>query len=938
MTKLILLIFFFAFSIQAEEKAENRDISVLISRFDSLDDSTTDKKTYILERIVSLLQKNNLKIKTSAENSLESRLREAKAGGFSFLVEGFYKIDPGTGNLNLYTQVYDPQTGYIIDAYNVTDEIIQQQNLKLDPGEIKEEDDTRIERLTKKLGVMLTLNPKKKENRENINDYIVQSNISKIKNFNLQNDNKSSEEASAQVFDLLQNQVTTSATKIARSTNEVPNLVNVISHNEIRNYGRISINDIMYQLPGFAPSQDYDRRTVSSRGMFESWNNAHYMMLMDGVTFNDNQYGSAYTWEITPINIIKSLEIVRGPGSALYGSNATFGVININTFSGSDLKGSYNTRMRAGDHGTTILDFITGDKKEKFSYVLSYNKYNTAGNNYLSYDNSGRTNPFTGLLQQFKTNDARNNDYLFTKIEGEGSLKGLSIQYHKQYWNFQTGHGWLFRVPDFKEAMNQERHLATIKYTNNITDKLIQEYVVRYQLHTIDWNMRLAENNSYAGYYPAGVSEYLKTSTQDWFGRVQYTYNFAGNGASILGGVESDQFLYRGDSEHYSNAKLSDVAGGAPPTTNNAPEKLGQWMQWIGGKPVRKLGTFLQLVSGKLFDRKVEFTLGIRNDNTLLQYKAVDGKVYPFANYDAYNQKNDPFLKDDTGTQLNLMGYHPAEKRTLSSTNPRLGAVFFPVKNLTLKTMAGTAFREPTMDNLFGYNSWTLTSDPRKMKPEKIQTYEGAFDWHATKNLNVRGNYFYTKFENQIAYTSTGYSQLANLYNLTTKGWEFELLYAFGKNLSGFMNYSYNKRLNERIQDKNISPNNNNTTWYPKETYNFGINYTWEKFFASITIQHQGKVLRRKWSDFIPIDPLISYPTSIPEPTITSNYYYRPETVPAWTNVNLRFMYNLAENFQFGFFIMNAGNTRQTLIKSNNYAFDYLREGRRYMFEVNITF
>jgi outer membrane receptor protein involved in Fe transport len=62
---------------------------------------------------------------------------------------------------------------------------------------------------------------------------------------------------------------------------------------------------------------------------------------------------------------------VRGPGSALYGSNATFGVININTFSGSDLKGTFTSRMRTGDNGTTILDFITGDKKENFSYILS---------------------------------------------------------------------------------------------------------------------------------------------------------------------------------------------------------------------------------------------------------------------------------------------------------------------------------------------------------------------------------------------------------------------------------------------------------------------------------------------------------------------------------------------------------------------------------------
>ena len=106
---------------------------------------------------------------------------------------------------------------------------------------------------------------------------------------------------------------------------EAPNIVSVISDKEIRDYGRVSINDILFQLPGFAPSQVNDRRTVSSRGMYEGWNNNHLLMLVDGVQHNDLFYGTALTWEITPLNMIKSLEVIRGPGSALYGTNAYVG-------------------------------------------------------------------------------------------------------------------------------------------------------------------------------------------------------------------------------------------------------------------------------------------------------------------------------------------------------------------------------------------------------------------------------------------------------------------------------------------------------------------------------------------------------------------------------------------------------------------------------------
>ncbi len=205
-------------------------------------------------------------------------------------------------------------------------------------------------------------------------------------------------------------------------------------------YGRLSINEVLYHLPGFSASQDYDRRTVSSRGTYESWNNNHYMFLMDGVQFNDNQYGTAYTWEITPLNMIKSLEVIRGPGSALYGSNATNGVISVHTYSGEDFNGKIQTRMRMGSQGMQILDLATGNKGQLFSHFVSYSSFQTDGNNYKSYDASGRgwdTGQGFSIYNQFKINDERKNDYLFLKLEGEDFLKGFSIQYHKQKWNYQ---------------------------------------------------------------------------------------------------------------------------------------------------------------------------------------------------------------------------------------------------------------------------------------------------------------------------------------------------------------------------------------------------------------------------------------------------------------------------------------------------------------------
>ena len=96
------------------------------------------------------------------------------------------------------------------------------------------------------------------------------------------------------LMQLLQTPVTSSS-KIEQKTIEAPNVISVVSKEHIKLYGWESLNDILYKQPGFGPAQDYDRHTVSSRGLFEGWNNNHLLFLIDGMPFNDNLYGSAYT-------------------------------------------------------------------------------------------------------------------------------------------------------------------------------------------------------------------------------------------------------------------------------------------------------------------------------------------------------------------------------------------------------------------------------------------------------------------------------------------------------------------------------------------------------------------------------------------------------------------------------------------------------------------
>src|SRR5438132_10887518 len=119
--------------------------------------------------------------------------------------------------------------------------------------------------------------------------------------------------------------------KLEMPVRDAPTVGTAVSREQIESYGWLSLNDILYKQPGFAPSQDYERLTVSSRGLHEGWNNNHLLLLIDGIPHNNNVNLTAYTWEITPLVLAQTIEVTRGAGSSLYGSTAMNGIIAINT-------------------------------------------------------------------------------------------------------------------------------------------------------------------------------------------------------------------------------------------------------------------------------------------------------------------------------------------------------------------------------------------------------------------------------------------------------------------------------------------------------------------------------------------------------------------------------------------------------------------------------
>jgi outer membrane receptor protein involved in Fe transport len=679
-----------------------------------------------------------------------------------------------------------------------------------------------------------------------------------------------------------------SATKISQRPIEAPSIVSLITKQNIRDYGWVSLNDVLYAQPGFSPSQDFDRRTVSARGMYEGWNNNHLLMLIDGIPYNDNLYGTAFTSEITPLFLAKSLEIIRGPGSALYGSNATNGVIAINTISASDSVGfTSEAQTRLGNFGTQIYDVVVGTSQDFFSAVVGYNAFNTTGTEYMSYDGSFRRDT-QGNLRQFMTNDARSSSYLFAKIEGKKAVEGLSVQFHDQRWQFETGHGWLWNIPDVGESMQEGRRIIALSYKpKTISSDLSVESALRYQHRTIDWNIRFFPDSTSYGttLYPNGVSEAINTTADDLFARFQIIYKLPEQ-ANIIAAVEGTLFWYNGDKNHTSNINL---ASDFLPFAGNTVRTMPSFLQWSEGNPLLNLGVFAQFASGKLFGDKLSATLGVRYDNQSFQFNALDKSGVP------------------------------KENLSFAALSPRLGVVYLADKDFSVKFLAGRAFRAPAPTELFGANTFALASNIRNLKPEFITTVELGTDWIINKTVNWRLNGFYTNFENQIAYSVANANLSTNVYTIVTAGLETEVNFSFDR-LSGFVNYSFAARLGETIFDSTIIASRNQVTWTPAHILNLGLNYRIERLTAAFTTHFQGEVQRR-----------------LSDRTNEGFRRLRPNILQSWFTLDARLAYQLSDVLELSILGNNLLDTKGMLVKNFDYPFDYQIAGRRVLASVRLT-
>lgn len=168
-------------------------------------------------------------------------------------------------------------------------------------------------------------------------------------------------------LEALINSLISVSSKKAINTREAPGIISLITEDDIKNSGARDLIDVLRMIPGIDFGVDIEG--VVGLGMRGNWaNEGKILILLDGQETNEILYASSQLGNRFPVDLIKRIEIIRGPGSAIYGGYAEYGVINIITKQAEDINGVYASATYGHmqkDFGRKNISLAIGKKDER---------------------------------------------------------------------------------------------------------------------------------------------------------------------------------------------------------------------------------------------------------------------------------------------------------------------------------------------------------------------------------------------------------------------------------------------------------------------------------------------------------------------------------------------------------------------------------------------
>jgi iron complex outermembrane receptor protein len=526
------------------------------------------------------------------------------------------------------------------------------------------------------------------------------------------------------------------ATKRKIPLSKAPAIATIITADEIKNMGARNIMDVLKMVPGIGISiNEFGRYMFEVRGI-RTATSEKILVMIDGHRLNESYTGSALAniYNDLPVENIKQIEVVRGPGSALYGANAFVAVINIITKNADDIKG-VDVSATGGSFDTKKFNLLAGSSYEKLKVSGSIDYLNTNGPKLVidkdrfagqSYTKApGRTD-----LSLEKT------DVFLKASYGNLTFRG---QYVGKDRGAYIGNAYALTDENFIAYKNLWNEL---NYSQKITNDLSANLKIYFDQFEQDAKVELFPEGftSTAGTFPDGAFAQAILKNRTLGTEMQFEYEPFEDNHLIIGGL-------------YENIRQFDVkmyANYDPRTTTASLLPLGSFQE------VTYWANFNRDARREVWAAFIQDEWGIR-DNL---------NITAGARYDHYSEFGD-------------------------TVNPRVGVVWGIRDNMDVKLLYGQAFRAPSFVELYNANNPTVVGNIN-LKPEKIRTYEAGVGYRVTDEFRIEADYFSSLVDDLIARDATvSPARYANKGGARVTGIEIDFIGQYTSSNYWKLSYAY---------------------------------------------------------------------------------------------------------------------------------------------------
>lgn len=781
----LFLIFFSIVHLVADGSTSNTIYIGSFLSYKSKED--TSNRDAVLEKLKKELSQSGFEVIILSGNNSEN-LKTAREDNGKYYLSGYYSRKPN-GNLLIYGHIYNPDKGNIIDALNVSDSLGDVSEIDLPPEEIRISDDVVTDRFAKKFSQKVKFNTTRKENAENIDEYIHATSIGKDLSLPIVAvDSKASED----VFKLLQQTEVVTASRTKESLIDVPATTMVITEQDFKNRGYTSLQDVFNDLPGFdvIGLGGSDPINLYQRG-YRTPYTSRTLLMIDGILQNDLWNQVATVDRTYPISAIKRIEIIYGPASAVYGPNAFQGIVNIITKTAKDNGGKALA-------GRTSFMYGTGP-----NWTVDGNVTSQIGD--LGIAISARTT---------QGEDENNN------VKGKGFSSPFYLR-NPNIWGPALFYGD-FGKPygTYRDSVNNWGTIMSVTYK------------------TLKVGTNLSnKDESYGGHYPGDKAQ----TNAYWSKRLVNVY--AENTVEITPKLTSYTLALARDTSTYGTWAEADGSSLTDPSyvsiTNwrnanssilvnqNIEYKVNDNLKILAGLKyeAKKLTKFYD-IPGYWWGPTYFSSVNLLNPNV---NKGVDkDPIQSNGGYSVYLSSDPLMLKGPSGRgrmpEENTIGTYDRGGFLLSiidigkfrfspgirydensvygrALNPRITAIYKLQEQTAIKLLYGEAFNEPPPLLLYGGFSGRVSD--ANLRPEKVKTTELVL-MRQGKQIFNEASFFYSRYEDVIRESGPNGGR-RRIYGLEYKfKWNFNNFITNSAPISFYTYYTYTLAQSDTYYDHNM--------------------------------------------------------------------------------------------------------------------------------------